>query len=43
MVFDDIFGKSGVPASFIYDKNGKLVKQFKGEVKVEALLKYLKE
>ena len=42
MVFDDISGKSGVPTSFIYDKNGKLVKQFLGEVKVEALLKYLK-
>ena len=41
MVFSDIFGKSGVPTSFIYDKNGKLRKQFKGEVKVEALLKYL--
>ena len=43
MVFDDVFGKSGVPASFIYNKKGKLVKQFKGEVKVETLLKYLKE
>ena len=43
MVFDDIFGKSGIPASFIYDKNGKLRKQFKGEAKVEALLKYLKQ
>jgi thiol-disulfide isomerase/thioredoxin len=41
MIFNDIFGKSGIPNSFIYDKNGKLLKQFKGEVKVEALLKYL--
>ena len=43
MIFEDIFGKSGIPASFIYNKQGKLVKQFKGEVKVNALLKYLKQ
>lgn len=42
MIFNDIFGKSGIPNSFIYNKNGKLVKQFKGEVKVGALLKYLR-
>jgi len=41
MIFDDIFGKSGIPVSFIYNKQGKLTKQFKGQVKVNALLKYL--
>lgn len=39
--FDDIFGNSPIPTSFIYNKNRKLVKQFKGEVKIETLLKYL--
>lgn len=39
--FDDIFGNSPIPTSFIYNKNKKLVNQFKGEVKIEALLKYL--
>lgn len=39
--FDDIFGNSPIPTSFIYNKNKELVKQFKGEVKIEALLKYL--
>jgi len=41
--FDDIFGNSPIPTSFIYNKDKKLVKQFKGEVKTEALLKYLAE
>ncbi|MBE9469057.1 MAG: redoxin domain-containing protein [Bacteroidetes bacterium] len=41
--FDSIFGKSPLPSSFIYNKNGKLVKKFKGEVKTEALLKYLSQ
>ncbi len=41
--FDNIFGHSPIPTSFIYNKDKKLVKQFKGEVKVEALLKYLAE
>lgn len=39
--FDNIFGNSPFPSSFIYNKNRKLVKQFKGEVKTEAMLKYL--
>jgi len=39
--FDDIFGKSPIPSSFIYNKKGELVKQFKGEVKAETLIKYL--
>lgn len=40
-IFDDIFGKSGVPMSLIYNKEGKLQKQFKGQVKVEEILKYI--
>ena len=39
--FDDIFGNSPIPTSFIYNKKRALVKQFKGEVKTEALLNYL--
>jgi peroxiredoxin len=39
--FDDIFGNSPIPTSFIYNKNRALVKQFKGEVKTETLIKYL--
>jgi len=39
--FEKIFGNCPFPTTFIYDKNWELVKQFKGEVKVEALLKYL--
>jgi peroxiredoxin len=41
--FDDIFGHSPIPTLFIYNKDKTLVKQFKGEVKVESLLKYLAE
>ncbi|MFP4022879.1 MAG: peroxiredoxin family protein [Thiohalospira sp.] len=39
--FEKIFGNCPFPTTFIYDRNWELVKQFKGEVKVEALLKYL--
>ncbi|MCD6090351.1 MAG: redoxin domain-containing protein [Bacteroidales bacterium] len=39
--FDDIFGNSPIPTSFIYNKNRALVKQYKGEVKAETLIKYL--
>jgi len=42
-MFKDIFGKSAVPTSFIYNKNRKLVKQIKGEAKIGELLKYLNE
>ncbi len=41
LIFKSIFGKTPVPSSFIYNKQGKLVKQFKGEAKIEDLLKYL--
>ncbi len=39
--FDDIFGNSPIPTSFIYNKKRALAKQFKGEVKIETLIKYL--
>jgi peroxiredoxin len=42
-LFNDIFGKSGVPTSFVYNKNRKLVKQFKGKAKIEDILKCLKQ
>lgn len=42
-VFHNTFGPNSFPASFIYNKERKLVKQFKGEVKIEALLKYLNQ
>ncbi len=41
--FEEIFGNCPFPTTFIYNKKGALVKQFKGEVRVEALLKYLNE
>ncbi len=39
--FKDLFGTSMVPSIFIYNQEQKLVKQFKGETKIEAILKYL--
>jgi thiol-disulfide isomerase/thioredoxin len=35
------FGSVSIPHIFIYDKDDKLLKEYKGETKVEALLKYL--
>jgi thiol-disulfide isomerase/thioredoxin len=35
------FGSISVPHIFIYDENQHLLKEFKGETKIEALLKYL--
>lgn len=40
-IFEQIFGKSSLPASFIYSAQGKLLKQFKGQVNVKILLEYL--
>lgn len=34
------FGSNSVPQIFIYGKNGRLVKKFKGETTVGAILKY---
>lgn len=42
-VFHNTFGPNPFPTTFIYNKERKLVKQFKGEVKIEALLKYLNQ
>ena len=41
--FHNTFGSNPFPTSFIYNKERKLVKQFKGEVKIEALLNYLNQ
>ena len=36
-----VFGSISIPHIFIYDKEQALQKEFKGETKVEALLKYV--
>jgi len=40
-VFEN-FGSLSVPNIFIYGADGKLIKEFKGETKMEAILKYAK-
>jgi thioredoxin-related protein len=35
------FGVKGIPNIFIYNTEGKLLKQYKGETKIEAILKTL--
>jgi peroxiredoxin len=35
------FGAISVPHLFIYSKNGLLVKEYKGETKIEAIVKYI--
>lgn len=37
-----IFGITGVPSTFIYDADGRLVKSFKGETKAEVLYALVK-
>lgn len=37
----DTFGSISIPHIFIYGKDRKLIKEFKGETKIEAILKYL--
>lgn len=37
----DTFGSLSVPHIFIYGKDKKLIKEFKGETKIEAILKYI--
>ncbi len=39
--FDTYFGISTFPTVLIYDSNNKLRKRYKGEVKIEAILKHL--
>jgi thioredoxin-related protein len=33
----------GVPSALIYDKTGKLIKNYAGQVKIETLIKYLSD
>lgn len=37
-----MFGVKGVPNTFVYSENGKLLKSFKGETKAEVLYKLIK-
>ncbi|MFT7156745.1 MAG: thioredoxin-related protein [Parvicella sp.] len=37
----DTFGSVSVPALFVYDKEGKLVKSFKGKTKISVVLEVL--
>lgn len=39
--FYKVFGTRAIPALFIYNKQGVLVKQFMGEANMDAILKYL--
>jgi len=41
-VFFNTFGTTSVPSLFIYSPEGKLLKQYNGETKFEAITKYLK-
>lgn len=41
--FYTLFGVKGVPSIFIYDANQKLVKFFKGETKIETILRQIEE
>lgn len=41
-VFDN-FGTVRYPTILIYGTNGRLIKEFKGETKVEAILKYARQ
>ena len=39
--FKQLFGTNSVPSIFIYNQERELVKHFKGETKIEAILKYM--
>ena len=39
--FFDYFGTFAIPCVYIYNRNGKLIKSFIGETKVETIIKYL--
>src|SRR5690554_2811314 len=43
MEFSGVFGISTVPATFVYNQDGELVRQFNGAVKVDLMLEALKE
>jgi len=40
--FFNTFGTTSVPSIFIYSPDGRLLKQYNGETKLEAITKYLK-
>ena len=39
--FAGLFGTQAVPAIFIYDERGHLIKRYRGETKIEAILQHL--
>lgn len=39
--FSNWFGKASIPSVFIYNSKHKLVKEYQGETKIEAITKYL--
>jgi len=41
--FEDTFGSSPIPSSYIYNRKLNLIKVLHGEVKTETILKYLRE
>jgi peroxiredoxin len=41
VLLSNSFGIRGFPTVFIYDSNGKLQKKFDGEVKIDAIIKYV--
>jgi hypothetical protein len=41
--FEEIFGSAIIPSTFIYNRNLNLVKVLHGEVKTDAIIKYLQE
>ena len=40
---DEILGITSAPQLFIYNREGKLTKQFKGSTKIEAIIKYVNQ
>jgi hypothetical protein len=42
-IFGEIFGSDNIPSNYIYDRDLRLKKFFYGEVKSDAILKYLQE
>lgn len=41
MAFSKAFGVTTIPATFIYSRDRKLIKEFKGAVKIESILEVL--
>jgi peroxiredoxin len=39
--FSKWFGKSSIPSVYIYNSNHQLVREYQGETKIEAIVKYL--